>query len=141
MKICSFLTWRHSKTCKICVTIRTFKMNISLQLPLRSSYSRIFSKMIVIRSSHLDVFINNAVLNLRLNSLKQTCYRVQFLVNLHVALSWFWPLVQNICFVTSFCWTTIFVEQQLKAASVFWEARENIRETSRIIRQISISSF
>ena len=44
MKTRSSQTWRQGKKCKICVTIRTFKMNMSSQKPLRSSHSRMFPK-------------------------------------------------------------------------------------------------
>ena len=41
-KICSSLTWCQSKKCKVCVRIP--KMNMCLQLPLRSSHARMFPK-------------------------------------------------------------------------------------------------
>ena len=39
------------------------------------------------------------------------------------------------------CWTSIFVEHLLKAASVFWKAGENSRKIFRIIRQIQSFSL
>ena len=52
-------------------------------------------KMIVLRNSHRDIFFNIAIQNLWSNSLKSARDGAQFLVNLHVTLSCFWPLVQN----------------------------------------------
>ena len=44
-----------------------------------------FSKIIVVlRSSHRDAYFNRVVLHLRLNSLKDICKEVQFLVKMHV---------------------------------------------------------
>ena len=42
--------------------------------------------------------------------------------------------------IKSFCWTTTFVEHFSKAASLFWKAGENLRETHEIIIQIPSSS-
>ena len=54
-----------------------------------------FQKIIVLRSSHKDVFFNITILNVWLNSWKNACDEVQFLVNLHVKLSCFCLLVQK----------------------------------------------
>ena len=91
MKSGSSLTSRQSKKCKICVQIS--KMNICLQLPLRSRLSGIFPNKFALRSSHQDTFFNIAVLHLWWNSLKNTGDGVQFLVNLHVTLTNFEPLL------------------------------------------------
>ena len=86
IKIYSSLTWRHDGKCRLCVTIWTYKMNISSQLPLRSSHSGMFSKNNCPwkQPCHLELLYNTAVLNLRSNSLQNTCDRVQFLVKLYV---------------------------------------------------------
>ena len=52
-----------------------------------------FQKKFVLRSSHQDVFFNIVVLHLWWNSLKNTGNRVQFLVNSHVTLTNFEPLL------------------------------------------------
>ena len=66
---------------------------------------------------------------------------MQLLVNFHVTLSCFWPLVQK-----SYISSHHFAEQLLlwntsKASSVFWKAEEDFRETFWIIWQILSSSF
>ena len=138
-KISSCLTWRHDVKCRLCVIIRTYKMNISLQLPLRSSHSGMFSKNNCPwkQPCHLELLYNTAVLNLRSNSLQNTCDRVQLLVKLYVtnAFLLLTTVAEELYFIVSFCWTTSFVEHLLKAASMFWKAAENFRQTSGIIIQ------
>ena len=68
-----------------------------------------FQNKFVLRSSHQDTFFNIAVLQLWWNSLKNTCDVVQFLVNFHVTLSSFEPLLRKRYFIT----TLINAEQQL----------------------------
>ena len=68
-----------------------------------------FQNKFVLRSSHQDLFFNIAVLQLWWNSLKNTCDVVQFLVNFHVTLSSFEPLLRKRYFIT----TLINAEQQL----------------------------
>ena len=95
------------------------------------------------RGGHQDVFFDIAVLSLWSNFFKIICAGVQFLVNLHITLSCFWPVMQN-----SYIFSHHFAEQLLlfvnhlsKAAFVFWKAGESFRETFRIIRQIPSSIF
>ena len=95
IKILSSLTWRHGKKCKICVTIRIFKMDKSSHLPSKSSYSEIFSKNNCPKNQPLKYIFNIAVLNLWPNSLKNTYDGVQVLVNFHVTLFCLWSLVQQ----------------------------------------------
>ena len=78
-----FFTWRHRcKKCKIDVTTyRSCLWGAAIQ--------ECSLKLIIIRSRQRDVLINNTVLKLRLNSLKNTYGGVQFLLNLHVTLSCF----------------------------------------------------
>ena len=141
VNICSSLTWRHGKKCKIFVTSGTFKMNIPLQLPLRSSHSRLFSKNICPQKQPSRSIYQCRCSELVVNFFENTCDRVQFLVNFHVTL----PALDN------WCWRAIFYHvillnnyfcgAPLAVASVFWKAGENSRETSGIIRQISSSSL
>ena len=89
----SSLTWRQSKKCKICVKIPN--TNIRLQLLWEAAMQECFQDKFVLRSSHQDTFFNIAVLQLWWNSLKNTCDGVQFLVNFHVTLSSFEPLLRK----------------------------------------------
>ena len=82
-----------SKKCKICVRIS--KSNIRLQLLWEATMQECFQNKFVLRSSHQDTFFNIALLQLWWNSLKNTCDGVQFLVNFHVTLSSFEPLLQK----------------------------------------------
>ena len=52
----------------------------------------------------------------------------------YVTFPCFRPLVQDS--YIWFCWTTTFVEYLSKAASMFWKAGENSKETTGIIRQL-----
>ena len=71
IKMCSSLTLRHGKKCKICVTIRTFKMDVSSQLSLRSR-----------RSSHWRCSVKKGVLkNLANFTGKHLCWSL-FLIKL-----------------------------------------------------------
>ena len=54
-----------------------------------------FQNKFVLRISHPDAFFNIAVLLLRYDSMKNTCDGEQFLVNLHVTLSNFEPLLRK----------------------------------------------
>ena len=60
----------------------------------RSNHSGMFSKIIVVRSSHRDVLLKITVLNLTSNSLKNTCDRVQLIqilvgnIKIDTILSW-----------------------------------------------------
>ena len=134
MKICSSLTWRHDEKCKICVTIRKLLKWIYHHSCLWGTVIQECS--LKIRSSHRDVFINNAVLNLWLNSLNYLWWSSVFSKCLCDTFLLLTTGAEELCFITSFCWTTNFVEHLLKATSVFWKAGENIRKISRIIRQI-----
>ena len=91
MKICSSSTWHHDKKCKIYVPLELFKWIYCRSCLWGAAIQECSLKIIVVRSTHWDVFINNAVLKLWLNFLKNTRDGVQFLVNLHVMLSCFWP--------------------------------------------------
>ena len=54
-----------------------------------------FQNKLVLRSSHQDTFFNIALLQLWWLSLKNTCDGVQLLVNFHVTLSSFEPLLRK----------------------------------------------
>ena len=68
---------------------------MSLQLFLGAAIQENLRNKVVLRISHQDTFFNIAVQHLRRNSLKNTCDRVRFLVNLHVTLSNFEPLLRK----------------------------------------------
>ena len=93
LKTRSSLTWRQSKKCKIC--IRISKTNIRLQLLWEAAMQECFQNKFVLKSSHQDIFFNIAVLQLWWNSLKNSCDGMQFLVNFHVTLSSFEPLLRK----------------------------------------------
>ena len=93
IKIRSSLTWRQSKKCKICVRIS--KTNLVCSCFWEAAMQEYFQNKIVLKSSHQDTFFNIAVPQLWWNSLKNSCDGMQFLVNFHVTLSSFEPLLQK----------------------------------------------
>ena len=95
IKTRSSLIWSHSQKHKICVTDRISKINISLQLSLRSRHSRIFAKSSCPQKQPSRCIFNIATLHLWINYLKNTCDGVRFLLNLHLTLSSFEPLLRN----------------------------------------------
>ena len=68
---------------------------------------------------------------------------VQFLVNLRVKLSCFWPMVLEELYFIKFCWTTIFVEHLYKAAFVLWkaEARSSLYEVFSMLQRSTQQLF
>ena len=66
------------KRCKMCITTRIFKMNILCSCYWGAAIQECSQNIFVLRSSHWDVFISKAVLNLWSISFKNTCDGVQF---------------------------------------------------------------
>ena len=66
-----------------------------LQLFLGAAIQENLRNKVVLRSSHQDAFSNIAVLHLWRSSLKNTYDGVRFLVNLHVTISNFEPLLRK----------------------------------------------
>ena len=89
IKICFSLTWCHSKKCKICATIRIYLCSCLWEAAIQEY----FQSKVVLRSSHQDAFFNIAVLQLWCNFLENTCKGKQFLINVHIMLSNFEPLL------------------------------------------------
>ena len=65
------------KRCKMCITTRIFKMNILCSCYWGAAIQECSQNIFVLRSSHWDVFISKAVLNLWSISFKNTCDGVQ----------------------------------------------------------------
>ena len=89
----SSLTWRHGKKCKIYLTIRTFKMNKSSQQSLRNL--GMFSKNNCTQKQPSECNFQYCFSELAAKFFEKYLWRGSILVNLHVTLSCFWPLVQR----------------------------------------------
>ena len=115
-----FFTWRHRyKKCKIYVT----------------TYRSCLWGLIIIRSRQRDVLINNIEVKFFEKYLWWSSVFVKFACNAFLLLDTS-AMFHHIILLNNF-----FVEHLTKVVPVFWKARENIRETSGIIRQISNSNM
>ena len=95
-------------------------------------------KLSVTIRAYWGVFFYIAILNLW-STCENTCDGVQFLVKF--ASKYLTSDAEELYFITSFCWTTTFMEHLLKVAFMFQKSEGNSRETSRIIRQVPSSSL
>ena len=102
-----------------------------LLLSLRAATQGYLLNKVVLRSSHQDAVFNIAVLHLWRNSLKNTCDRVRFLVNLHVTLSNFEPLRPKFKY-----FITVLINEQLLLQSF---SRKLLLDSEKL-EKISISN-